>query len=72
MQALLVTYQWQDSPILLVLPVVRSFMQQHGRIPEDIRNQMHPNIQSILFRSPTSRNIVLPDTTVEALVAFSW
>ena len=31
-----------DSPVLSVLPVVQSFMQQHGRIEEEIRN----NIQS--------------------------
>jgi hypothetical protein len=31
-----------DSPVLFVIPVVQSFMQQHGRIEEEIRH----NIQS--------------------------
>ena len=34
--------QDSDSPVLFVLPVVQSFMQQHGRIEEEIRY----NIQS--------------------------
>ena len=34
--------QDSDSPVLFVLPVVQSFMQQHGRIEEEIRH----NIQS--------------------------
>jgi hypothetical protein len=34
--------QDSDSPVLFVLPVVQSFMQQHGRIGEEIRQ----NIQS--------------------------
>ena len=34
--------QYSDSPILFVLPVVQSFMQQHDRIEEEIRH----NIQS--------------------------
>ena len=42
--ALLVENKQQDSgsPVLSVLPVVQLFMQQHGRIEEEIRN----NIQS--------------------------
>lgn len=29
-----------DSPVLFVIPVVQSFMQQHGRIEEEIRTQV--------------------------------
>jgi len=29
------------SPVLFVVPVVQSFMQQHNRIVEEIRNQIH-------------------------------
>ena len=35
-----------DSPVLFVIPVVQSFMQQHGRIEEDIQH----NIQSLCQR----------------------
>ena len=38
--------QESDSPVLSVLPVVQLFMQQHGRIEEEIRN----NIQSSCCR----------------------
>ena len=38
--------QDSDSPILFVLPVVQSFMQQHGRIEEEIRQ----NIQSSCYQ----------------------
>ena len=30
-----------DSPVFFVVPVVQSFMQQQGRITEDIRKQIH-------------------------------
>jgi tetratricopeptide (TPR) repeat protein len=89
-------------PVLFVVPVVQSFMQQQGRITEEIRKQVQmscceyvlahacrfddptfpknskalavedTNIQSILFSSPTSQHVVPSDTTVEALIAFSW
>jgi len=29
------------SPVLFVVPVVQSFMQQHGRIAEEVRKQVH-------------------------------
>ena len=32
--------QDSDSPVLFVLPVVQSFMQQHGRIEEEIRHKI--------------------------------
>ena len=32
--------QDSDSPVLFVLPVVQSFMQQHGRIGKDIRQDI--------------------------------
>ena len=38
--------QDSDSPVLFVLPVVQSFMQQHGRIEEEIRH----NIQSSCYK----------------------
>ena len=31
------------SPVLFVVPVVQSFMQQRDRIAEEIRNQIHPS-----------------------------
>jgi len=34
------TQQSSDSPVLFVIPVVQSFMQQHGRIEEKIRKQI--------------------------------
>ena len=41
--ALLVEYKLQNlaSPVLFVVPVVQSFMQQHDRIAEEIRKQIH-------------------------------
>jgi tetratricopeptide (TPR) repeat protein len=89
-------------PVLFVVPVVQSFMQQQGRIAEEIRKQVQlscceyvlahacrfddptfpknskalaaedTNIQSILSSLPTSQYIVLSDSNVEALIAFSW
>ena len=102
--ALLVENKQENSvsSVLFVLPVVRSFMQQKNRIPEEIRRQVHSscceyvlahacrfddptfptnskalaaediNIQSILFSSPTSQHPSAFDTTMEALIAFSW
>ena len=90
------------SPVLFVVPVVQSFMQQQDRIADEIRKQIHlsccefvlahacrfddltfpkkskvlaaedTNIQSILFRSPTSQYTVLFDRTIETLIAFGW
>ena len=37
--ALLVENENSDTPVLFVIPVVQSFMQQHGRIGEEIRKQ---------------------------------
>jgi tetratricopeptide (TPR) repeat protein len=102
--ALLVESKRQDSnfAVLFVIPVVQSFMQQHGRIAEEIRKQIHlscckyvlahacrfddpafpvqskalaaedTNIQSILFGTPASQHTVPSDTTIEAIIAFSW
>ncbi|KAF8900850.1 hypothetical protein CPB84DRAFT_1962249 [Gymnopilus junonius] len=33
--------QGSDSPILFVIPVVQSFMRQHGRISDDLWDQIH-------------------------------
>ncbi|KAF8896888.1 hypothetical protein CPB84DRAFT_1815882 [Gymnopilus junonius] len=33
--------QGSDSPILFVVPVVQSFMRQHGRISDEFRDQLH-------------------------------
>ena len=101
---LLVENKWEkfSFPVLFVIPVVQSFMQQRDRIAEKIRKQVQlscceyvlahacrfddltfpqhskvlavedANIQSILFSSLTSQHIVPSDTTIEALIAFSW
>jgi len=90
------------SPVLFVVPVVQSFMQQQDRVTEEIRKQIHlscceyvlahachfddlafpknskalaaedTNIQSILFGSPLSQLTVPSDSTIEALLTFSW
>jgi len=91
-----------SSPVLFVIPVVQSFMQQQGRIAEEIRKQVQSscceyilahacrfddltfpkkskalaaedtNIQFILFSSPTSQHTPPSESTMEALIAFSW
>ena len=76
------------SPVLFVLPVIQSFMQQHGRIREDIRQNIplscskyvldhyHRNLAAedvSLFSSPTSQHSnMLSDKVIDALISFSW
>ena len=49
--------QDSDSPVLFVLPVVQSFMQQHGRIGEEIRQNIQLSCcQYILDHDVYSRN----------------
>ena len=87
--------QDSDSPVLFVLPVVQSFMQQQGRISKEIQQNIllscsqyvfhhspkNPvsnlkaladedvNIQAILCGSPTMQH---SNTSIEALISFSW
>ena len=60
--------QDSDSPVLFVLPVVQSFMQQHGRIVEEIRQNIQLSCsQYILDHVHRQNNPALSE--VEALAA---
>ena len=60
--------QDSDSPVLFVLPVVQSFMQQHGRIGKDIRQDIQLSCsQYILDHVPRQNNPTL--SKVKALAA---
>ena len=60
--------QDSDSPVLFVLPVVQSFMQQHGRIAEEIRQNIQLSCsQYILDHVHRQNNPALSE--VEALAA---
>ena len=54
-----------DSPVLFVLPVVQSFMQQHGRIGEEIRQ----NIQLSCSQYVLDHYYQNRDSNVKALAA---
>jgi hypothetical protein len=70
--------QDSDSPVLFVLPVIQSFMQQHGRIEDEIRH----NIQSSCYQyvldhacrcddpaSPIkSKALAAEDTNIQAIL----
>ena len=67
-----------DSPILFVLPVVQSFMQQHGRIEEEIRKQIQSSCcQYVLdnacrYDDPTfsvkSKELAVEDTNIQSIL----
>jgi len=77
--ALLVENKHQDSnsPVLFVLPVVQSFMQQQGRITEEIQRQIHLSCcQYVLahacpFDDPTfpanSKVLSAEDTNIQSI-----
>jgi tetratricopeptide (TPR) repeat protein len=67
-----------DSPVLFVVPVVQSFMQQHGRIEEKIRNQIQSSCcQYVLdhacrYDDPTfpekSKALAAEDTNTQSIL----
>ena len=67
-----------DSPVLFVLPVVQSFMQQHGRIEEKIRKQIQSSCcQFVLdhasrYDEPTfsdkSKALAAEDTNIQSIL----
>jgi hypothetical protein len=81
--ALLVKNKRQDtdSPVLFVLPVVQSFMQQHDRISEDIRKQIQSSCcQYVLDHacryddstfSLNSKALAAEDTNIQSILVGS-
>ena len=73
--------QTSDSPILFVLPVVQSFMQQHGRIEEEIRNDLQSSCcQYVLDHAcriddssfpAKSKALAAEDTNIQAILCGS-
>ena len=60
--------QDSDSPVLFVLPVVQSFMQQHGRIGEEIRQSIQLSCcQYVLDHH--QNNYTPPESDLKALAA---
>jgi hypothetical protein len=67
-----------DSPVLFVVPVVQSFMQQHGRIEEKIRKQIQSSCcQYVLdhacrYDDPTfpdkSKALAAEDTNIQSIL----
>ena len=61
--------QDSDSPVLSVLPVVQSFMQQHGRIEEEIRHKIQSSCyQYVLDHACRIDDLAFP-TKSKALAA---
>ena len=66
------------SPILFVVPVVQSFMQQQDRIAEEIQNQIHPSCCEFVLAhacrvdDPTfpkkSKALVAEDTNIQSIL----
>jgi tetratricopeptide (TPR) repeat protein len=81
--ALLVKGSRQDSnsAVLSVIPVVQSFMQQHDRISEEIRNQMYASCckyvlaHACRFDDPTfpvkSKALAAEDTNIQSILFVS-
>jgi tetratricopeptide (TPR) repeat protein len=67
-----------DSPVLFVVPVVQSFMQQHGRIEEKVRKQMQSSCceyvldHACRFDHPTfpenSKALAAEDTNIQSIL----
>jgi tetratricopeptide (TPR) repeat protein len=67
-----------DSPVFFVVPVVQSFMQQHDRIEEKIRKQIHLSCCQYLldhacgYEDPTfpekSRALAAEDTNIQSII----
>jgi tetratricopeptide (TPR) repeat protein len=77
---LLVENKWDDSssPTLFVIPVVQSFMQQQGRIAEEIRKQVQSSCckyvlaHACRFDDPTfpknSKALAAEDTNIQSIL----
>ena len=62
--------QDSDSPVLFVLPVVQSFMQQHGRIGKEIRQNVQLSCsQYVLDHRQNSPSAFVSESNWKALVA---
>jgi hypothetical protein len=67
-----------SSPVLFVVPVVQSFMQQQGRIPEEIRKQVQSSCceyvlaHACRFDDPTfpknSKTLAVEDTNIQSIL----
>jgi len=70
-----------SSPVLFVVPVVQSFMQQQGRITEEIRKQVQSSCCEYIldhacrFDDPTfptnSKVLAAEDTNIQSILKFS-
>ena len=71
-----------DSPVLFVLPVVQSFMQQHGRIGEDIRQNVqlscsqyvldhYRNTPSLRISESERKALAAEDVNIQAILCGS-
>ena len=60
--------QDSDSPVLFVLPVVQSFMQQQGRIGEDIRQNIQMSCSQYVL-DHRQNNYALLESELKALAA---
>jgi hypothetical protein len=77
---LLVENKWENSasPVLFVIPVVQSFMQQQGRIAEEIRKQVQSSCceyvlaHACRFDDPTfpknSKALAVEDTNIQSIL----
>jgi tetratricopeptide (TPR) repeat protein len=77
---LLVENKWENSssPVLFVIPVVQSFMQQQGRIAEEIRKQVKLSCceyvlaHACRFDDPTfprnSKTLAVEDTNIQSVL----
>ena len=74
--------QDSDSPVLFVLPVVQSFMQQHGRIGKDIRQNIqlscsqyvldhHQNIPAFRVSESERKALAAEDVNIQAILCGS-
>ena len=71
--------QDSDSPVLFVLPVVQSFMQQHGRIGKEIRQNVqlscsqyvldhYQNIPALLLSESERKALAAEDVNIQAIL----
>ena len=74
--------QDSDSPVLFVLPVVQSFMQQHGRIGKDIQQNVqlscsqyvldhHKSIPALLVSESERKALAAEDVNIQAILCSS-
>ena len=74
--------QDSDSPVLFVLPVVQSFMQQHGRIGKDIQQNVqlscsqyvldhHKSIPALRVSESERKALAAEDVNIQAILCSS-